>query len=294
MKKSITYLPKRKQEDLYILVREILKRLPQTEIIILYGSYARNDYVEYDERIEFGTHTSFMSDYDILVVTSGINDKDAGRKLDQVEDKFMAGKDRDYNTPVQFINDDIVELNKQLSESRYFYTQLKQEGIILYDSGNFKLARRRKLRYDEIQQQAQEYFDDKFIKANEHLRMSELAYSENLYKQSIFNLHQAFENCYYAIRLVFTLKNNKQHNLLKLYLSVRRYSQDLGSVFSLKDTEHKRLFYLLKAAYVESRYNPQFVVTKEDIDAILPKSKLLLNITKYLCEKRIKEYGEMK
>jgi hypothetical protein len=40
MKTSITYLPEEKQEDLKYLVGLVLKRIPQTEMIILYGSYA--------------------------------------------------------------------------------------------------------------------------------------------------------------------------------------------------------------------------------------------------------------
>ncbi len=150
MKKSISYLPKRKQEDLYFLVKEIKKRIPQTEMIILYGSYATGKYVEYDERVEFGIPTSFMSDYDILVVTNGISDKKVGNVLDNIDDLYY--KDPDHQTPVQFINDDIKTLNRQLEEGRYFYTQIKQEGVILYDSGNVKLARRRKLKFDEIKQ----------------------------------------------------------------------------------------------------------------------------------------------
>ena len=43
MKDSIAYLPKDKQEELNFLVTEILRRLPQTEFIILYGSYARGN-----------------------------------------------------------------------------------------------------------------------------------------------------------------------------------------------------------------------------------------------------------
>lgn len=54
------------------------------------------------------------------------------------------------------------------------------------------------------------------------------------------------------------------------------------------------MFELVKSAYVEARYNPKFVVTKDDIDALLPKAKLLLDITKRICEAKIKEYGEMK
>lgn len=45
MKNSIAYLPKDKQDDLDTLVKEVLKHLPQTEYIILYGSYARDNYV---------------------------------------------------------------------------------------------------------------------------------------------------------------------------------------------------------------------------------------------------------
>lgn len=52
MKQSIAYLPKRKQSDLLYLVKVILKKIPQTQMIILYGSYATGKYVEYDERVK--------------------------------------------------------------------------------------------------------------------------------------------------------------------------------------------------------------------------------------------------
>lgn len=214
MKKSIAYLQKKKQEDLYFIVNEIKKRLPQTEMVILYGSYARDEYVDFDERKEFGIITSFRSDYDVLVVTSGISDKNAGQKLDNVENTYY--KDPESQTPLQFINEDIKTLNKLIEEGRYFYTQIKQEGVILYDSGKFKLARRRKLNFDEIKEQAQGYFEQKYKKANSFLRDTNYAYSCEDYIQSSFYLHQAAENYYHAICLVFTLKDTKQHNLFKL------------------------------------------------------------------------------
>ena len=42
---------------------------------------------------------------------------------------------------------------------------------------------------------------------------------------------------------------------------------------------------------MDARYNPHFVVTKEDIDALIPKVELLRDITKRICEAKIKEYG---
>lgn len=294
MKDSIAYLPKDKQEDLNFLVKEILRRLPQTEFIILYGSYARGNYVRRSVRIEDGgIPTVKISDYDIYVITSGINSKKAETVLDNIEDIFFTGKDFDRDTPVEFINDDIVQLNKFIQEGRYFHTQIKQEGIVLYNSGKYKLARRRKLNFDEIKEQAQEYFDEKFGRANSFLQATKLIY-ENMkdYKLCSFNLHQSCENYYYAIRLTFTLRNNKQHNLSKLSSTTRRYSDDLRTVFPQNTPEEKRLFKLIKAAYVDARYNPHFIVTKEDVDALIPKVELLRDITKRICEVKIKEYGK--
>ena len=291
MKDSIAYLPKDKQDDLGFLVKEILKRLPQAEYIILYGSYARGNYVRRSVRIEDGgIPTVKISDYDIYVVTSGFNSKKAETVLDNIEDIFFSGKDFDRDTPVQFITDDIKALNKYLEEGRYFYTQIKQEGIVLYNSGKYKLSRRRKLNFAEIKEQAQEYFDEKFEKGNFFFDDAVTNKGRERFQMSSFYLHQACENYYYAIRLTFTLRNNKQHNLSKLSSSVRRYADDLGTVFPQNTPEEKRLFVLLKAAYVEARYNPYFVVTKEDIDTLIPKVELLRDITKRICEAKIKEY----
>lgn len=291
MKNSITYLPQDKQEDLNFLIKEILKRLPQTEFIILYGSYARDKYVRRDIRVEHDIPTIKISDYDILVITSGINNKKAGAVLDNIEDIFFANKDFDRDAPVQFINDDIRTFNKAIEQSRYFYTQIKQEGVVLYDSGKYKLSRRRKLNFNEIQQQAQEYFEEKFHSANVFLTNALFNYENKEYKMASFMLHQACENYYYTLRLSFTLRSNKQHNLAKLSSSVKSYSDDLAEVFPQHTSEDKRLFTLLKAAYVDARYSSLFVVTKEDIDALIPKVELLRDITLRTCIAKIEEYS---
>ena len=297
MKKSITYLPSTNQRDLHFIVEAVLQRLKQTEMIILFGSYARNDYVVYDEKYEFGKIQFYVSDYDILVVTSGVSDGGAIRSLSNVEDLYYdRAKDPDRQPPVQFISEDMKKLNKYLNEGRYFYTQIKQEGVVLYDSGKHKLARRRKLSFKEIKQQAQEYFDDKFKTANVFLEMAKFSYTKDnseYYKNASFQLHQACENLIYAIRLVNTLENPKQHNLTKLLNSVKKYSNEFIKVFPQDTPEEKRLFELIKAAYVNGRYDPDFVVTKEDIDALVPKVELLRDITKRICEEKIGEYGEM-
>mgnify|MGYP000854926115 FL=1 len=288
MKTSTSRLPEYARKDLQQIVSLVLEYLPRCEMIILYGSYARGTYVEYDERDEFGILTSFMSDYDILVVTSGMDAKEAGRILDAVDMKYY--KRPDHQVPIQFINDDIEKLNSDLSEGRYFYTDIKKEGIMLYDSGNFKLERARKLDFEEIRQQAQEYFDEKFNYAGDFFTGAKYYYELGKYKMASFHLHQVCENLFYTLRLVHTLKNSKQHNLSKLLGATHKYSDELRKIFPRNTKEEKRLFELLRLAYVEARYNPKFVVTKDDIDAILPKVERLRNVVEETCKKQIESY----
>lgn len=276
---------------MYYLVKLIRKKLPQAGMIILYGSYARNEFVHRDERVEFGIPTVFMSDYDILVVTRGVPDSKASEILDSVEDKYY--RDPEGQTPVEFINEDIRKLNRDLSEGRYFYTQVKKEGILLYDSGKFKLARRRKFRYDEIRKQAQEYFKEKYEKAGFFFDDSRANYEKGRYAMASFYLHQTCENLFHCTRLVYTLKSGKQHNLNKLLSSVRKYSDDFVRIFPRDTPEEKRLFKLLKSAYVEARYHPDFLVTKEDIDALMPKVERLFELVKRICGEKIGEYEKL-
>ncbi|HCO66658.1 MAG TPA: DNA-binding protein, partial [Dysgonomonas sp.] len=142
-------------------------------------------------------------------------------------------------------------------------------------------------------QQAQEYFKEKYENALNKLKLAKYATEEKLYKDAIFLLHQACENLFYAVRLVFTQQNSKQHNLTKLLNSVKKYSDEFGKVFPQDTPEEKRLFELIKAAYVNGRYDPDFVVTKEDIDALIPKVELLRGIIKRICEEKIGEYDRM-
>lgn len=43
---------------------------------------------------------------------------------------------------------------------------------------------------------------------------------------------------------------------------------------------------------MDARYNPHFVVIKEDIDTLIPKVELLRDIAERICGGGIKSYGE--
>jgi hypothetical protein len=291
MKKSLNYLPVEKRRDLRQLVEIIRDEVEDVVMIILYGSYARNTYVDYDQRIEYGVKTYFMSDYDILIVTE--------KRLGTVEHsiyakilrRFFTNRAWEISTHPQFINESISELNKALDKSRYFYTDIKREGVMLYDSGKYKLARRRKLDFGEIHEMAKEYFEDKFAFASDILENVVFDYNRGKYKLASFHCHQTVENYLRTIPMVFILYGYKEHDLAFLFDKCKKHTLDIYRAFPQDTEEERRLFKLLQDSYVQARYNKNFVVTKSDIDALIPKIEQLRNIVEKICTERIAYYA---
>ena len=86
MKQSLSHLPQRKTGELARIVSIIRDMAPQTEMIILFGSYARGDAVE-DVTVEGHTTYEYSSDFDILAL---IKDKALADNIDiwnDIEDK---------------------------------------------------------------------------------------------------------------------------------------------------------------------------------------------------------------
>lgn len=128
------------------------------------------------------------------------------------------------------------------------------------------------------------------LKCERFFETTKFHYDQEWYKLSAFDLHQTCENLFYAARLTYTLRNSKQHNLAKLLSSVRKYSPEFSKIFPNETKEEKRLFKLLKSAYVEARYNSEFEVTKEDIDTLRKKVTLLFDLIERICCEQINEY----
>lgn len=295
MKKSIAYLPKQKREDLRSIVELVLEELPECEMIILYGSYARNTYVDYDQRIEYGVPTYFMSDYDILIVTRDrMNRYKVLDKLEKAKERFYLHKNRPFYTSIQFICEGISALNRYIDKGFYFYTDIKKEGVALYDSGKYKLARRRKLNFNEIEGMAKMYFRVHFGKGELFVKNALFNISIGEYTMASFMLHQACENLYNTLILTYTLYTDKEHSLEILSKTAKQSTLEISTPFPRDTEEEKRLFQLLVDAYIQSRYHVGFVVTREDIEALLPKVELLRDIVQRCCEERIKEYGQKK
>lgn len=293
MKNSIDFLPERKQRDLRELAALIRDEVKDVVMIILYGNYAANTYVERDERRDYGVRTIYMSDYDLLVVTKRRLGERESTVEARVRERFAAGKN-DENLPrPQIINESISKLNDALTMGRYFYVEIVAKGIMLYDSGECQLATPGELDYAEIKKMAEEYYDDKFSDGLDFFKGANFYYQEENYHMTAFMLHQATESFLKTIPLVYILYGYKEHDLQFLIEKCKPYTLELAKVFPCDTNEEKRLFDLLRRAYLEARYNKKnFIVTKADIDALVPKIEQLCGIVEKVCKTRLGYYTQ--
>lgn len=283
MRKTIEHLPKLKQDELAKIIATIRQNCTDVEKIILFGSYARGDYKEKKDLAE-NRKSGHVSDYDILVVT-----KDALTALDTNLWHEIGEKCRNLKLSAdpRILTHDIEELNNKLSVGQYFYSDIKEEGIVIFDAENFDFADRRNLSDDEIQKFRTEYFEHWFSKAEDFLDKFSLMFEKGKYSSAAFDLHQTAEHCYKTILLVFTLYNPNEHFLAILGKECEEYFPELRLLFIRETEEQKDRFKLLEYAYIGGRYDPKYRISKEDLEILASDVKKLLKITEDLCFKKI-------
>ena len=287
MKTSLEHLPDYHQKRIRQIAAEIAEKVSSCEMVILYGSYARGDYVEYDERTEFGIHTTFQSDYDILVVTGpGSDMRIVAHVIRRIKERFRQDRGRTF-APVQIITERMNHFSEYVRDARYFYKDIMEEGILLYDSGKFPLPKRERVKPSRFREMAQEYYDEWIDSAEGFYLSMQLLYQEKRYKLASFMLHQMTEKLYCTVLLVFTLDKKKIHDLEELRDQTKSHARSLLAAFPLNTKEEERLFDLLCRAYIESRYNSEFVVTQEELDALIPCVLRLKEIVAKVCTEKI-------
>ena len=201
MKKSLAHLPKEKQTELMLITEKMCDLVPEAEIIFLFGSYARGDWVD-------GPHTQGRgrltirkkSDYDIFVVTRfAYTAKDTG-----LWDKVKAELAKmDLSTLVRIIPRGFEFVNFKLQQGQYFFTEICEQGIILYDSEEVELSARKQLDPTETKQIAQNTLDEVFTLATEFFDTFHDDLVKERCKKAAFELHQAVEFASKAVLLIF-------------------------------------------------------------------------------------------
>jgi len=286
MKTSLAHLPQHKQQELNIIV-DIIREKYNVEMIILFGSYARGDWVE--ELHDDGFHYKYQSDFDIFLVTEKEHLATKIEKDRQLRDYFY----RVIKTPVTIIAHDIDFFNRRLRKGQYFFSDIKKEGICLYNSERFELAEEKELSPKEYKHLAQEDFDYHFSSANEFFLDFQNAFDRQSYSKAAFELHQTTEHLYSTLLLVLTRYKPNTHDLEKLSKRVAGIEPDFLKVFPQGTEEERNRFELLRKAYVDARYNKKYSITAEELKWLAGRVNILRDMTQAVCNKKIKSLGSI-
>ena len=280
------HLPDDKQNELKRIVSVIRDRCDDVEMIVLFGSYARGDYKE-EADLKPERKSGHKSDYDILVVTGEKKTAiDTGLWQTVAKECDNAG----LSTHVRIVAHDIQELNIKLAEGQYFYSDAIKEGCLLYDSGRFKLAGKHKLKPEEEKRIAQDYFDHWFKRATGFWDHFEFAIQKEQYELAAFQLHQAAESSLKTICLVFTHYNPNEHLLGLLCDMAAEHDAALSGIFPKETREERRRFESLDYAYIGARYDPDYRISKEDLEYLSARVKHLLDLTEKICKAKIESF----
>ena len=286
MKKSLKHLPPEKRQELKRLKSIILEKAPQTQFIILFGSHARGDWVD-DMYHEDGICYTYQSDFDILVITDDKKSPNKASIWSDIEKAYY--KHNRLGTPVEIIRHYINDVNKKLRENQYFFSDIKKEGIMLYDSGKFKLERKRWISPERRLEIAIEDFEQWFEGAESFFDNYEYKLKKNDYKIAAFELHQATERFYAAALMVSVGGKPKIHNLETLGKIIVYYHPEFMKIFPRQTDEENRLFNLLKDAYIDARYKKDYKITREELEYLAKRVQKLQTLVKTTCKNKIKE-----
>ena len=138
LKTSLDHLPEAKRQQLKRITECISLTVP-LDRLILFGSYARGDWVEDPANLYF-------SDYDLLVVVAEpflVQKTMLWARLEQELD-HIGGR-----IPVTLLVHTLKEVNKEIRHGQYFFADIVKEGISLYDAGLTFLAKPKAMNPEE-------------------------------------------------------------------------------------------------------------------------------------------------
>ena len=259
------------------------KKNGRVQKIILFGSYARGDWVDEPEN-------GYQSDYDLLVIVSHSDLTDIADYWYVAEDRIQ--RDPAIGRPVNIIVHTLEEVNHGLTRGEYFWLDIARDGIALYDLPGVELATPRPLTAADAYEMASSYFKQQLPAVDRWIKLAAVSSDESVAdsewtKNAAFNLHQAAETAYTCFLLVRTHYVPRSHNLKFL----RSLSEDkeprLINSWPRATKIDRRRFELAKRAYVEARYSTSYEISPDDLVAITAAVRNLRNIVEDVSRERL-------
>jgi len=177
-----------------------------------------------------------------------------------------------------------------ITDGQYFFTDIQKEGIYLYRKHRHNIGTIKTIPPEKRKQLAQQEFKKWFKSAKVFYKQFEYALADRNNKEAAFLLHQATERFYGAVTLVFVNYRFRTHDIETLGKKAVSYDSEFAKVFPRDTDEQEKLFDLLRKAYIDARYKDSYEITKEQLEQLAPCVKKLHQVTKAVCEKKIKSF----
>lgn len=251
--------------------------------VILFGSYARDDWVDEPEN-------GYQSDYDLLVIVSHPDLTDIADYWYVAEDKIL--RDTAIGRPVNIIVHTLEEVNQALSRGEYFWVDIVRDGIVLYELPGSALATPQPLTAADAFEMASKYFEEKLGDIDVWLETASAQQARTddpirYRRHAAFNLHQAAETAYACFLLVRTLYFPRSHNIKFLRSLAEDSEARLIEAWPRATRIDRRRFELLKRAYVEARYSASYEIGNDDLDALARSIRALRDMIAAVSLERI-------
>ncbi len=291
IKTSLNHLPESKQATIRAIVDIIhdefdrvvnvatkaQKKNSRIVLIILFGSYAKGTQVD-------DTQSGYISDYDILVVLNEPELTEEYKIWHTVEERAMI---KAKGAPVNLVVCTLREINQELKQGHYFFKDIREQGIQLYQYNHAELLAPGILNAEEARQIAQQHKDHWFESANQFFETYDFNIKKGWLNNSAFQLHQAVERYYSCLLLVFTNYRPKTHNIKALHSLVCQHADELHAIFPQDTKFNRRSFQLLKKAYIEARYSEHYEITEEELQWLAGEVKKLQVSVDRLCKEKM-------
>ena len=272
-----------------LITEKICDIVPQAEMIFLFGSYARGDWVDGPHVQGRGKLTiRKRSDYDIAVITHFAYTARDTALWDKVKAELAK---MDLSTIVRILPREFEFVNYKLRQGQYFFTEICEQGIILYDSGEVELSDRKELDPTETKEIAQDTLDEVFDKAKEFYAAYEFHIKRRKYKVAAFQLHQATEFASKTVLLIFGGECPQEHHLDVLGDLAADYCPELKGLLPRETEEERKLFGLLDYAYIGARYDREYKITMQQLEKLSKYVSKLHAVTEKNCKEKISSFG---
>jgi HEPN domain-containing protein len=181
----------------------------------------------------------------------------------------------------------LTEVNDQLTKGHYFFKDIRQDGILLYDGNHKQLVVPGNLSSAEAKEIAKNHFEQWFNSAISFRLNYGHGMDRSDFKNAAFELHQATERFLSCALLVYTNYRPKTHNLKRLLALCVQQEPRFSSLFPRDTKHHRRCFELLKRAYVEARYSEHYKITEEELRWLGEQVVALQSLTEAVCREKI-------